>query len=60
MSTIHIESNFPITVRTYEHLSTCNSTENVEDAYVAKQNGVEYHPKVEYIGPSKDDPDYIG
>lgn len=59
MSTIHIESNVPITVRTYEHLSTCKSTENVEDAYVAMQDGVEYHPQVKYIGPSKDDPDYI-
>lgn len=56
MSTIHIESNLPITVRTYEHLSTCKSTENVEDAYVATQDGVEYHPQVKYIGPSKDDP----
>lgn len=59
MTTIHITSQHPITVRTYEHQSTRATTQNVEQQYVAKENGVEYRTEIEYIGPSKDDPDVV-
>lgn len=57
--TIHITGNEPITVRTYEHQSTRATTQNVEQAFVAKENGVEYKPQIKYTGPSKDDPDFV-
>jgi hypothetical protein len=59
MADIHVEGNEPLIVRTYEHLSTQASTQNVEQKFVAKENGVEYTPHIKYIGPSKDDPDFI-
>lgn len=59
MADIHVEGNEPLTVRTYEHISTRASTQNVEQKYVAKENGVEYRTQITYIGPSKDDPDFI-
>lgn len=58
MANIHVENNEPLTVRLYEHISTRASTQNVEQKYVAKENGVEYRTKIVYIGPSKDDPDF--
>jgi hypothetical protein len=59
MADIHVSGEEPQTVRTYEHLTTRTGKTSNEQKFVAKEKGVEYHPVIEFIGPSKDDPDFV-
>lgn len=59
MTDIILSGDQPLTIRVREHQTTRSNKIDIDQAFVAKENGIQYFPQLEYIGPSKDDPDFV-